>query len=84
MSQTKSPKFGKLHLWFVRNYNQIVFYLCQKSLPKLNKKIEEKLWDVKNELKDYETGPPEDPEAAKQFLVEVGPQVITSSCLGEL
>jgi len=39
---------------------------------------------VKNELKDYETGPPEDLEAAKQFLVEVGPQVITSSCLGEL
>ncbi|XP_039513855.1 interferon-induced GTP-binding protein Mx3-like [Pimephales promelas] len=43
----------------------------KKSLPKLNQRIEERLWDVKNELKDYETGPPEDLEAAKQFLVEI-------------
>ncbi|XDV52921.1 hypothetical protein PO909_021559 [Leuciscus waleckii] len=42
----------------------------KKSLPQLNQQIKKMLWDVKNELKDYETGPPEDLKGAKQFLIE--------------
>ncbi|KAK7121471.1 hypothetical protein R3I93_022534 [Phoxinus phoxinus] len=42
----------------------------KKSLPQLNQQIKKKLWDVKNELKEYETGPPEDLKGAKQFLTE--------------
>ncbi|XP_056107088.1 myxovirus (influenza virus) resistance G [Rhinichthys klamathensis goyatoka] len=42
----------------------------KKSLPQLNQQIKKKLWEVKNELKECETGPPEDPKGAKQFLVE--------------
>ncbi|KAK7117632.1 hypothetical protein R3I94_023005 [Phoxinus phoxinus] len=42
----------------------------KKSLPQLNQQIKKKLWDVKNELKEYETGPPKDLKGAKQFLIE--------------
>jgi len=50
------------------------------------------LWEVKNELKECEAGPPQDTKeeceagppqdtkGAKQFLIEVGSQVIASSC----
>ncbi len=48
-----------------------VFFLCQKSLPQLNEQIQKKLWDLRNELKEYEAGPPRDPRGAKQFLIQV-------------
>uniref|UniRef100_A0A671SYV5 Interferon-induced GTP-binding protein Mx2-like n=1 Tax=Sinocyclocheilus anshuiensis TaxID=1608454 RepID=A0A671SYV5_9TELE len=43
---------------------------CQKSLPQLNEQIKKKLWDLKNELKECEAGPPQDPKGAKQFLIK--------------
>ncbi|XP_067235658.1 interferon-induced GTP-binding protein Mx3-like [Chanodichthys erythropterus] len=43
----------------------------KKSLPQLNEQIITQLWDVKNELKEYEAGPPNDPKGAKQFLIEI-------------
>ncbi|XP_077066924.1 interferon-induced GTP-binding protein Mx3-like isoform X2 [Siphateles boraxobius] len=42
----------------------------KKSLPKLNQQITDKLLKVKNELKEYEIGPPEDLKGAKHFLIE--------------
>ncbi|XP_077066927.1 interferon-induced GTP-binding protein Mx3-like isoform X2 [Siphateles boraxobius] len=42
----------------------------KKSLPQLNQQIKDKLGEVKNELKEYETGPPEDLKGAKHFLIE--------------
>lgn len=59
-------------------------HLCQKSLPQLTEQIKTQLWEVKNELKECEAGPPLDTKGAKQFLIKVGSQVITSSCFWEL
>ncbi|XP_016351089.1 interferon-induced GTP-binding protein Mx2-like [Sinocyclocheilus anshuiensis] len=42
----------------------------KKSLPQLNEQIKKKLWDLKNELKECEAGPPQDPKGAKQFLIK--------------
>lgn len=56
-----------------------VAYLCQNSLPPLQEHIKKLLWSVRSELKECEAGPPEDPEGAKEFLIEVGPQDIKSS-----
>ncbi|XP_048014920.1 interferon-induced GTP-binding protein Mx-like isoform X1 [Megalobrama amblycephala] len=42
----------------------------KKSLPQLNEQTTKLLWDVKNELKECEGGPPNDPKGAKQFLTE--------------
>ncbi|XP_067235402.1 interferon-induced GTP-binding protein Mx3-like [Chanodichthys erythropterus] len=42
----------------------------KKSLPQLNEQITNRLWDVSEELKEYEAGPPEDLKGAKQFLIE--------------
>uniref|UniRef100_A0A671T1W8 Interferon-induced GTP-binding protein Mx2-like n=1 Tax=Sinocyclocheilus anshuiensis TaxID=1608454 RepID=A0A671T1W8_9TELE len=44
--------------------------ICHKSLPQLNEQIKKKLWDLKNELKECEAGPPQDPKGAKQFLIK--------------
>ncbi|XP_051739311.1 interferon-induced GTP-binding protein Mx1-like [Ctenopharyngodon idella] len=43
----------------------------KKSLPQLSEQIITQLWDVKNELKECEPGPPNDPKGAKQFLIEI-------------
>lgn len=48
-----------------------VCFLCQKSLPQLNEQIKKMLWDLRNELKKCEAGPPQDPRGAKQFLIQV-------------
>ncbi|XP_048014195.1 interferon-induced GTP-binding protein Mx3-like isoform X1 [Megalobrama amblycephala] len=42
----------------------------KKSLPQLNEQIKNLLWDVRNELKECEAGPPEDLKGAKLFLIE--------------
>lgn len=42
----------------------------KKSLPQLNEQIQKKLWDLRNELKECEAGPPQDPRGAKQFLIQ--------------
>uniref|UniRef100_A0A672RBX3 Interferon-induced GTP-binding protein Mx2-like n=1 Tax=Sinocyclocheilus grahami TaxID=75366 RepID=A0A672RBX3_SINGR len=42
-----------------------------KSLPKLDEQIKKQLWDVRNELKECEAGPPQDLKGAKQFLIKV-------------
>ncbi|KAK9952341.1 hypothetical protein ABG768_018186, partial [Culter alburnus] len=42
----------------------------KKSLPQLNEQTTKLLWDVKNDLKECEGGPPNDPRGAKQFLTE--------------
>uniref|UniRef100_A0A672SHB0 Interferon-induced GTP-binding protein Mx3-like n=1 Tax=Sinocyclocheilus grahami TaxID=75366 RepID=A0A672SHB0_SINGR len=45
-------------------------HFCQKSLPQLNEQIKKQLWDLRNELKECDAGPPQDPKGAKQFLTE--------------
>uniref|UniRef100_A0A672SFF8 Interferon-induced GTP-binding protein Mx3-like n=1 Tax=Sinocyclocheilus grahami TaxID=75366 RepID=A0A672SFF8_SINGR len=42
----------------------------KKSLPQLNEQIKKQLWDLRNELKECDAGPPQDPKGAKQFLTE--------------
>ncbi|RXN19638.1 interferon-induced GTP-binding Mx3-like protein [Labeo rohita] len=42
----------------------------KKSLPQLDEEIKKQLWDVRNELKEFEGGPPQDPKGAKQFLIK--------------
>uniref|UniRef100_A0A8C1NT96 Uncharacterized protein n=1 Tax=Cyprinus carpio TaxID=7962 RepID=A0A8C1NT96_CYPCA len=42
----------------------------KKSLPQLHEQIKKQLWNVKKALKDYEDGPPEDLEGAKDFLIK--------------
>uniref|UniRef100_A0A8C1MP35 Myxovirus (influenza virus) resistance D n=1 Tax=Cyprinus carpio TaxID=7962 RepID=A0A8C1MP35_CYPCA len=42
----------------------------KKSLPQLDEQIKKLLWDVRNELKECEGGPPQDPRGAKQFLTQ--------------
>ncbi|KAF4095130.1 hypothetical protein G5714_024208 [Onychostoma macrolepis] len=42
----------------------------KKSLPQLNEQIKKKLWDLRNELKECEAGPPQDPRGAKKFLIQ--------------
>ncbi|XP_016328976.1 interferon-induced GTP-binding protein Mx3-like, partial [Sinocyclocheilus anshuiensis] len=42
----------------------------KKSLPQLNEQIKKQLWDLRNELKKCEAGPPQDPKEAKKFLTE--------------
>ncbi len=54
---------GLLHPFYIHH--------CQKSLPKLDEQIKKQLWDVRNELKEREAGPPQDPKGAKQFLIKV-------------
>uniref|UniRef100_A0A8C1ULD0 Uncharacterized protein n=1 Tax=Cyprinus carpio TaxID=7962 RepID=A0A8C1ULD0_CYPCA len=49
----------------------------KKSLPKLDEQIKKQLWEVRNELKKCEDGPPQDLKGAKQFLIK-------SLSLGEL
>ncbi|XP_058614898.1 interferon-induced GTP-binding protein Mx2-like isoform X2 [Onychostoma macrolepis] len=59
----------------------------KKSLPKLDEQIKKQLWDVRNELKECEAGPPQDPKGAKQFLIKVLTKFndkIKSLSLGEL
>ncbi|XP_039503063.1 interferon-induced GTP-binding protein Mx3-like isoform X1 [Pimephales promelas] len=43
----------------------------KKSLPQLIEQIITQLWEVKNELKECEAGPPQDTKGAKQFLIEI-------------
>ncbi|XP_048014344.1 interferon-induced GTP-binding protein Mx-like [Megalobrama amblycephala] len=43
----------------------------KKSLPQLNEQIKKQLWDLRNKLKEYKAGPPQDPKGAKQFLIEI-------------
>uniref|UniRef100_A0A8C1LF56 Myxovirus (influenza virus) resistance D n=1 Tax=Cyprinus carpio TaxID=7962 RepID=A0A8C1LF56_CYPCA len=42
----------------------------KKFLPQLDEKIKKHLWDTRNELKECEGGPPQDPKGAKQFLTQ--------------
>ncbi|KAF4095133.1 hypothetical protein G5714_024211 [Onychostoma macrolepis] len=42
----------------------------KKSLPQLDEEIKKQLWDVRNKLKEFEGGPPQDPKGAKQFLIK--------------
>ncbi|XP_050959762.1 interferon-induced GTP-binding protein Mx-like [Labeo rohita] len=42
----------------------------KKSLPQLHEEIKNQLWNVKRDLKQYEDGPPEDLEGAKEFLIK--------------
>uniref|UniRef100_A0A8C2HBZ1 Myxovirus (influenza virus) resistance G n=1 Tax=Cyprinus carpio TaxID=7962 RepID=A0A8C2HBZ1_CYPCA len=42
----------------------------KKLLPQLNEQIKKKLWDLRNELKECEAGPPQDPKGVKQFLIK--------------
>ncbi|CAM4734650.1 unnamed protein product [Leuciscus chuanchicus] len=42
----------------------------KKSLPHLNEQIKKQMWDLRNELKECEAGPPQDPKGAKKFLTE--------------
>ncbi|KAI2644912.1 Interferon-induced GTP-binding protein Mx3 [Labeo rohita] len=42
----------------------------KKTLPQLNEQIKKQLWEVRNELKECEDGPPQDPKGAKQFLTQ--------------
>ncbi|XP_056107123.1 interferon-induced GTP-binding protein Mx2-like [Rhinichthys klamathensis goyatoka] len=42
----------------------------KKSLPHLNEQIKKQLWDLRNKLKEFEAGPPQDPKGAKLFLTE--------------
>ncbi|XP_042571342.1 interferon-induced GTP-binding protein Mx3-like [Cyprinus carpio] len=42
----------------------------KKSLPQLNEQMKKQLWDLRNKLKEYESGPPQDPKGAKLFLTE--------------
>uniref|UniRef100_A0A672SF00 Interferon-induced GTP-binding protein Mx3-like n=1 Tax=Sinocyclocheilus grahami TaxID=75366 RepID=A0A672SF00_SINGR len=37
-------------------------HFCQKSLPQLNEQIKKQLWDLRNELKECDAGPPQDPK----------------------
>ncbi|XP_057182161.1 interferon-induced GTP-binding protein Mx-like [Triplophysa rosa] len=41
----------------------------KKSLPLLSEKIKRQIWDLKSELKGCESGPPLDPQEAKNFLI---------------
>ncbi|KAK9952338.1 hypothetical protein ABG768_018183 [Culter alburnus] len=43
----------------------------KKSLPQLNEQIKKQQCDLRNVLKEYEAGPPQDPKGAKQFLIEI-------------
>ncbi|XDV52923.1 hypothetical protein PO909_021561 [Leuciscus waleckii] len=43
----------------------------KKSLPQLTEQIKTQLWEVKNELKECEAGPPLDTKGAKQFLIKI-------------
>ncbi|XP_048014393.1 interferon-induced GTP-binding protein Mx1-like [Megalobrama amblycephala] len=43
----------------------------KKSLPLLNEQIKKQQCDLRNKLKVYEAGPPQDPKGAKQFLIEI-------------
>uniref|UniRef100_A0A672RD43 Interferon-induced GTP-binding protein Mx2-like n=1 Tax=Sinocyclocheilus grahami TaxID=75366 RepID=A0A672RD43_SINGR len=59
----------------------------KKSLPKLDEQIKKQLWDVRNELKECEAGPPQDLKGAKQFLIKILTKFndkIKSLSLGEL
>ncbi|KAI2644173.1 Interferon-induced GTP-binding protein Mx3 [Labeo rohita] len=58
--------------------NDLVDHI-KKSLPQLHKQVKNQLWSVKSALKNYEDGPPEDHDKAKDFLIKVGPQDIKSS-----
>ncbi|KAL0152845.1 hypothetical protein M9458_051850, partial [Cirrhinus mrigala] len=42
----------------------------KKSLPQLYEQIKKQLWNVKTALKECEDGPPENLEAAKEFLIK--------------
>uniref|UniRef100_A0A673J8T0 Interferon-induced GTP-binding protein Mx3-like n=1 Tax=Sinocyclocheilus rhinocerous TaxID=307959 RepID=A0A673J8T0_9TELE len=42
----------------------------KKSLPQLNEQIKKQVWDLRNDLKECEAGPPQDPKGAKKFLTE--------------
>uniref|UniRef100_A0A8C1N5F2 Myxovirus (influenza virus) resistance G n=1 Tax=Cyprinus carpio TaxID=7962 RepID=A0A8C1N5F2_CYPCA len=42
----------------------------KKSLPQLNEQIKKQLWDLRDDLKECEAGPPQDPKGAKLFLTE--------------
>uniref|UniRef100_A0A671T2Q4 Interferon-induced GTP-binding protein Mx2-like n=1 Tax=Sinocyclocheilus anshuiensis TaxID=1608454 RepID=A0A671T2Q4_9TELE len=50
---------------------------CQKSLPQLNEQIKKKLWDLKNELKECEAGPPQDPKGFHVTIQFLSPQTLT-------
>uniref|UniRef100_A0A9J8DJC2 Uncharacterized protein n=1 Tax=Cyprinus carpio carpio TaxID=630221 RepID=A0A9J8DJC2_CYPCA len=59
----------------------------KKSLPKLDEQIKKQLWEVRNELKKCEDGPPQDLKGAKQFLIKILTKFndkIKSLSLGEL
>ncbi|KAF4095431.1 hypothetical protein G5714_024509 [Onychostoma macrolepis] len=59
----------------------------KKSLPQLNEQIKKQVWEVRNELKDCEAGPPQDTKGAKLFLTETIKEFneqINSISLGEL
>ncbi|XP_042571677.1 interferon-induced GTP-binding protein Mx-like isoform X2 [Cyprinus carpio] len=59
----------------------------KKSLPHLDEQIKKHLWDKRNELKECEGGPPQDPKGAKQFLTQTLKRFsdqITSLSSGEL
>ncbi|XP_026100913.1 interferon-induced GTP-binding protein Mx-like [Carassius auratus] len=42
----------------------------KKSLPELDEQVKKHLWDTRNELKECEGGPPQDPKGAKHFLTQ--------------
>ncbi|XP_067235657.1 interferon-induced GTP-binding protein Mx2-like [Chanodichthys erythropterus] len=59
----------------------------KKSLPQLNEQIKKQQCDLRNELKECEAGPPQDPKGAKKFLIEILTSFndqIKSLSLGEL
>ncbi|XP_026058362.1 interferon-induced GTP-binding protein Mx [Carassius auratus] len=59
----------------------------KKFLPELDEQVKKHLWDTRNELKECEGGPPQDPKAAKHFLTQTLKRFndqINSLSLGEL
>lgn len=59
----------------------------KNSLQRLDDQVKKLLWDVKNELKECERGPPQDPKGAKQFLIKTIKKfndIVTSMSSGEL
>nr|XP_009296165.1 myxovirus (influenza virus) resistance G isoform X1 [Danio rerio] len=43
----------------------------KKSLPQLSEQIKKQLWDLRDDLKECESGPPQDSKGAKQFLIKI-------------
>nr|XP_055035707.1 interferon-induced GTP-binding protein Mx3-like [Misgurnus anguillicaudatus] len=41
----------------------------KKSLPLLSEKIKKQLWELRGELKEYEVGPPLEPQETRAFLI---------------